>query len=63
MRTRLPIVPLTLSLLAAVPAHAQYQLPPEPLQAIVDAPRAPALRLSWSTSPRCPASPKWPSPS
>ena len=46
MRTRLPIVPLTLSLLAAVPAHAQYQLPPEPLQAIVDAPRAPALRLS-----------------
>ena len=46
MRTRLPLVPLTLSLLAAVPAHAQYQMPPAPLQAIVDAPRAPLLRLS-----------------
>ena len=49
MRKRLPIVPLTLSLLAAAavpPAHAQYQLPPAPLQAIVDAPRAPALSLS-----------------
>jgi dipeptidyl aminopeptidase/acylaminoacyl peptidase len=47
MRQRLTIVPLTLSLLAAVPqAHAKYQLPPAPLQAIVDAPRAPALSLS-----------------
>jgi dipeptidyl aminopeptidase/acylaminoacyl peptidase len=42
----LSIVPLTLSLLAAAPAHSQYQLPPAPLQAIVDAPRAPALSLS-----------------
>jgi dipeptidyl aminopeptidase/acylaminoacyl peptidase len=47
MRKRLPFVPLALSLIAAVPpAHAQYQLPPAPLQAIVDAPRAPALSLS-----------------
>jgi dipeptidyl aminopeptidase/acylaminoacyl peptidase len=46
MLKRLPIVPLTLSLLAAAPAHSQYQLPPAPLQAIVDAPRAPALSLS-----------------
>src|SRR3954469_13771739 len=47
MRKRLTIVPLTLSLIAAVPAaHSQYQLPPAPLQAIVDAPRAPALSLS-----------------
>ncbi|HEU5436717.1 MAG TPA: prolyl oligopeptidase family serine peptidase [Telluria sp.] len=46
MRKRLTAVPLALSLAAAVPAHAQYQLPPAPLQAIVDAPRAPALSLS-----------------
>ncbi|NHZ40193.1 S9 family peptidase [Massilia aquatica] len=47
MRHRLPIVPLTMSLLAAAPnAHSQYQLPPAQLQAIVDAPRAPALGLS-----------------
>ncbi|WP_426192007.1 prolyl oligopeptidase family serine peptidase [Massilia sp. DWR3-1-1] len=46
MRKRLPSVPLALSLLAAVPVHAQYQLPPAPLQAIVDAPRAPGLSLS-----------------
>ena len=46
MRKTLPAVPLALSLLAVVPAHAQYQLPPAPLQAIVDAPRAPALSLS-----------------
>ncbi|WP_426115461.1 prolyl oligopeptidase family serine peptidase [Massilia sp. PWRC2] len=39
-------VPLALTLLAVVPAHAQYQLPPAPLQAIVDAPRAPGLSLS-----------------
>ncbi|MDB5960198.1 MAG: family peptidase [Massilia sp.] len=46
MRKRLTAVPLALSLAAAVPAHAQYQLPPAPLQAIVDAPRAPGLSLS-----------------
>ncbi len=47
MRKRLPLVPLTLSLIAAVPqAYAQYQLPPAALQAIVDAPRAPGLGLS-----------------
>ncbi|MDM5179639.1 prolyl oligopeptidase family serine peptidase [Massilia sp. DJPM01] len=47
MRHRLPIVPLTMSLLAAAPnAHSRYQLPPAQLQAIVDAPRAPALGLS-----------------
>ncbi|RSZ56933.1 S9 family peptidase [Massilia atriviolacea] len=47
MRHRLPIVPLTMSLLAAAPnAHSQYQLPPAQLQAIVDAPRAPVLGLS-----------------
>lgn len=49
MRPFLPLVPLTLALLAAFPqAHAQYQLPPAPLQAIVDAPRAPTLSLSPS---------------
>jgi dipeptidyl aminopeptidase/acylaminoacyl peptidase len=47
MRKSLTIVPLTLSLIASVPqAYAKYQLPPAPLQAIVDAPRAPALGLS-----------------
>ncbi len=47
MRKSLPIVPLALSIItAAPPTHAQYQLPPAPLQAIVDAPRAPALSLS-----------------
>jgi len=47
MRPILPLVPLTLALLAAFPqAQAQYQLPPAPLQAIVDAPRAPSLGLS-----------------
>jgi dipeptidyl aminopeptidase/acylaminoacyl peptidase len=40
-------VPKTQTLTAAVPgAHGQYQLPPAPLQAIVDAPRAPAMTLS-----------------
>jgi dipeptidyl aminopeptidase/acylaminoacyl peptidase len=40
-------VPLTLSLIASVPqAYAQYQLPPAPLQAIVDGPRAPGMSLS-----------------
>jgi dipeptidyl aminopeptidase/acylaminoacyl peptidase len=47
MRKGLTIVPLTLSLIASVPAaHGQYKLPPAPLQAIVDAPRAPAMSLS-----------------
>ena len=50
MRKRLPAVPLALSLLTGVSAQAhaetQYQLPPAPLQAIVDAPRAPAMSLS-----------------
>ena len=47
MRPFLPLVPLALSLLAAFPqAHAQYQMPPAPLQAIVDAPRAPTIGLS-----------------
>ncbi|PWF46143.1 alpha/beta hydrolase family protein [Massilia glaciei] len=47
MRNRLSLVPLTLSLLAAVSqAQAQYQLPPAPLQAVVDAPRAPGVGLS-----------------
>jgi dipeptidyl aminopeptidase/acylaminoacyl peptidase len=47
MRHRLPLVPLTMSLLAAASnAHSQYQLPPPQLQAIVDAPRAPVLGLS-----------------
>jgi hypothetical protein len=47
MRKRLTIVPLPQSLIAAVPAaHGQYQLPPAALQAIVDAPRAPAMSLS-----------------
>jgi dipeptidyl aminopeptidase/acylaminoacyl peptidase len=31
---------------AAPPAHAGYQLPPAPLQALVDGPRAPMLHLS-----------------
>ncbi len=47
MRPYLPLVPLALSLLAAFPqAHAQYQMPPAPLQAIVDAPRAPLINIS-----------------
>jgi dipeptidyl aminopeptidase/acylaminoacyl peptidase len=47
MRPFLPLVPLTLALMAAFPqAQAQYQMPPAPLQAIVDAPRAPMLGLS-----------------
>lgn len=40
-------MPHTHSLIAsAAHAYARYQLPPAPLQAIVDAPRAPALSLS-----------------
>jgi len=47
MHKTLTTVPLTLSLIASVPqAYAQYQLPPAPLQAIVDAPRAPGMSLS-----------------
>ena len=49
MRKSLPsvsILPLALSLIAAAPAYAQYQLPPTPLQAIVDAPRSPGMGLS-----------------
>ncbi|MBC7454615.1 MAG: S9 family peptidase [Massilia sp.] len=47
MRPFLPLVPLTLSLLAALPnAQAQYQMPPPQLQAIVDAPRTPQVALS-----------------
>ena len=46
MRPLLPLVPLALSLLAAFPAQAQYQMPPPPLQAIVDAPRTPQMSLS-----------------
>ncbi|WP_317202006.1 alpha/beta hydrolase family protein [Janthinobacterium sp.] len=50
MTTRFPLLPLTLGLMAASPlAGAQnngYQNPPAALQAIVDAPRAPALSLS-----------------
>ncbi|MFM9437078.1 dipeptidyl aminopeptidase/acylaminoacyl peptidase [Janthinobacterium sp. CG_23.3] len=50
MTTRIPVLPLTLGLMAASPqAGAQssgYQAPPAALQAIVDAPRAPALSLS-----------------
>ena len=47
MRNRFMLVPLALSLLAAFPqAHAQYQMPPAALQAIVDAPRGPTLIVS-----------------
>ena len=47
MTQRLPDVPHAASPLAAAPqAHGHYQLPPAALQAIVDAPRAPALSLS-----------------
>ncbi|MES2296169.1 MAG: prolyl oligopeptidase family serine peptidase [Pseudomonadota bacterium] len=47
MRPHFAIVPIALALLAAAPAAlAGYELPPAPLQAIVDAPRAPQLLLS-----------------
>ncbi|CAN7688359.1 prolyl oligopeptidase family serine peptidase [Pseudoduganella sp. LjRoot289] len=50
MTIRNPLLPLALGLMAASPlAGAQsggYALPPAPLQAIVDAPRAPMLSLS-----------------
>ncbi len=50
MSTRLPLLPLTLGLMAssslAMAQDSAYQAPPAPLQAIVDAPRAPTLSLS-----------------
>ncbi|SDA79468.1 MULTISPECIES: S9 family peptidase [unclassified Janthinobacterium] len=50
MSTRFPLLPIAVGLMASSPlAMAQdggYQLPPAPLQAIVDAPRAPTLSLS-----------------
>jgi len=50
MSARFPLLPITVGLLASSPlAMAQdtgYQMPPAPLQAIVDAPRAPTLSLS-----------------
>ncbi len=50
MTTPIPSLPATLGLMAASPLagaeHAGYQNPPAALQAIVDAPRAPALSLS-----------------
>lgn len=50
MNKQIPMLPLNLGLMAASPqAGAQeggYRLPPAALQAIVDAPRAPALSLS-----------------
>ncbi|TDY32620.1 glutamyl peptidase [Janthinobacterium sp. 75] len=50
MSTRLPLLPLTVGLMAssslAMAQDGAYQAPPAPLQAIVDAPRAPTLSLS-----------------
>ena len=50
MSTRFPLLPITVSLMAsstlAMAQDGGYQLPPAPLQAIVDAPRAPMLNLS-----------------
>ena len=50
MSKHLPLLPTTLGLMAAAPQSVApasgYQLPPAPLQALVDAPRAPALSLS-----------------
>lgn len=50
MSTRLPLLPITVGLLAssslAMAQDGAYQAPPAPLQAIVDAPRAPTLSLS-----------------
>ncbi|MFZ4875995.1 prolyl oligopeptidase family serine peptidase [Janthinobacterium sp. Mn2066] len=50
-RLPLPLLPITVGLMAAssslaMAQDAGYQLPPAPLQAIVDAPRAPVLNLS-----------------
>ena len=50
MSTRLPLLPITVGLLAssslAMAQDGGYQMPPAPLQALVDAPRAPTLSLS-----------------
>lgn len=49
MSTRFPLLPITVGLMAsstlAMAQDGGYQLPPAPLQAIVDAPRAPTLSL------------------
>jgi len=50
MSTRLPLLPITVGLMAssslAMAQDGAYHAPPAPLQAIVDAPRAPTLSLS-----------------
>ncbi|MGK5038096.1 prolyl oligopeptidase family serine peptidase [Janthinobacterium sp. LB3P118] len=50
MSIRLPLLPITVGLMAssslAMAQDGGYQMPPAPLQAIVDAPRAPTLSLS-----------------
>ncbi|WP_295993132.1 prolyl oligopeptidase family serine peptidase [Rugamonas sp.] len=49
MSHQIPLLPATLGLMAAAPQsprNSGYQLPPAALQALVDAPRAPALSLS-----------------
>lgn len=50
MSARFPLLPITVGLMAssslAMAQDVGYQLPPAPLQAIVDAPRAPTLSLS-----------------
>ena len=50
MNQQIPMLPLNLGLMAASPQtgaqEGGYRLPPAALQAIVDAPRAPALSLS-----------------
>ena len=50
MSTRLSLLPITVGLMAssslAMAQDGAYQAPPAPLQAIVDAPRAPTLSLS-----------------
>ncbi|WP_249936202.1 alpha/beta hydrolase family protein [Janthinobacterium lividum] len=50
MSTRLPLLPITVGLMASsslvMAQDGAYQAPPAPLQAIVDAPRAPTLSLS-----------------
>ena len=50
MSTRFPLLPITVGLMAssslAMAQDGGYQQPPAPLQAIVDAPRAPTLSLS-----------------
>lgn len=70
MSTRFPLLPITVGLMAssslAMAQDGGYQMPPAPLQAVVDAPRAPTLSLSPKRNlaavlPRlpCPASAKW----